>query len=170
VSDEWDGAGADVRVSNGFREESVEGATSSEKALWQDVPSSDEDGPSAPIRDDACRKGEQGWERKRTESRRAFLLKLLSVADNLKRALEYARPDDGLSEGVRLTYRELLDILRTEGVEPIESIGLPFDPSVHEAVGVASGYPFEGIVVKEETKGYWHDGELLRPSQVVVSS
>lgn len=103
-----------------------------------------------------------------TESR--FLLGLLSVADNLERALRYARPEDGLSEGVKLTRRHLLDILRREGAEPIEAVGFPFDPALHEAVGLAPGYPRDGIVVKEESMGYLYKGQVLRPSRVVVSS
>ena len=112
----------------------------------------------------------KAYETREDEAHTDLLLNLLSVLDNLERALSYARPDDGLSEGVELTRRQLLDILHQEGVEPIEAIGAVFDPAFHEAVGVAAGYPRSGIVVDEKAKGYMYKGKVLRPSRVVVSS
>ena len=104
------------------------------------------------------------------DERREFLGKILSVVDGLERALRYARPGDGVSEGVRLTHEQLLGILRHEGVEPIDAVGQAFDPAFHEAVGVAHGHADDGRVVEEERRGYTQNGTLLRPSRVVVSA
>jgi len=113
---------------------------------------------------------ERLYEARLQDERREFLGKILSVVDGLERALRYARSGDGVSEGVRLTHEQLLGILRAEGVEPIDAVGQAFDPAFHEAVSVAHGYADEGMVVKEERRGYSQNGTLLRPSRVVVSA
>jgi molecular chaperone GrpE len=64
---------------------------------------------------------------------------LLSVVDNLERALAAAEPrDDALpnhiAEGVRLVYEELAGVLRNAGVQSFEPVGEPFDPDQHEAM------------------------------------
>ncbi|MCH6568251.1 MAG: nucleotide exchange factor GrpE, partial [Nitrospinae bacterium] len=121
--------------------------------------------------------------KKRMERERAKVLayanevlleKLLPVVDNLERALAAATPDaghDGLVAGVELTLRELKEFLRREGVDPIEAIGGPFDPTIHEAVSTqpSSEVP-EGVVINQIEKGYRFKERILRPAKVIVSS
>jgi molecular chaperone GrpE len=116
------------------------------------------------------RRIERLYEARLQDERSEFLGKILSVVDGLEQALRYARPGNGVSEGVRLTHEQLLGILRDEGVEPIDAVGQAFDPSLHEAVSVAYGHADDGIVVEEERRGYIQNGTLLRPSRVVVSA
>lgn len=101
--------------------------------------------------------------------RKRLLRAFLTVADNLERALAHADADGALAEGVRLTYQDLQRLLRQEGVEPLETIGQPFDPQMHEAVAVVPGDGDQAVVVDETQKGYLYRGKLLRPAKVIVS-
>ena len=101
--------------------------------------------------------------------RKRLLRAFLTVADNLERALAHADADGALAEGVRLTYQDLQRLLRQGGVEPLETIGQPFDPQMHEAVAVVPGDGDQAMVVDETQKGYLYRGKLLRPAKVIVS-
>jgi molecular chaperone GrpE len=61
-------------------------------------------------------------------------------------------------------------VISCEGVSPIEAIGKPFDPNIHEAVQEVEtcDYP-EGMVVQEIKKGYLLNGKVFRPSLVKVA-
>jgi molecular chaperone GrpE len=105
------------------------------------------------------------------EGRRAALRPLLAVLDTLDRALAAGSSDRDFYDGVAATSRLFVDALRQAGAEPIESVGRPFDPTVHEAVATvpAEGRP-PGTVVQEASRGWRLGGELLRPAQVVVAA
>ena len=99
--------------------------------------------------------------------------RILPVLDNFERALSVG-PDSGdgeaLRDGVVLIFRQLLDELRKEGLEAIESLGQPFDPQLHEAVENDSDPGREDYTVVEEVRrGYKLRERLLRPSLVKVS-
>jgi len=100
------------------------------------------------------------------QEQRRILGRMLSVADNLERALAHAAPDDPLRAGVKLTLNDLLAQLAKEGVEPIEALGHPFDPHLHEAV--SSDGSGGDRVIKVLQTGYTLDGALLRPARVIV--
>ncbi len=102
-----------------------------------------------------------------------FLSRLLPVLDNLERALESARSDDNIPEahldGLKMIYRQMIQILEQEGVSAIEAEGTPFDPHCHHAVmEVESDQQEPGNVVEEMQKGYWHRERVLRPAMVKV--
>lgn len=105
------------------------------------------------------------------EGRRAALRPLLAVLDTLERALAAGSSDRDFYDGVAATHRLFVDALRQAGAEPIESVGRPFDPTVHEAVATvpAEGQP-PGTVVQEASRGWRLGGELLRPAQVAVAA
>jgi len=105
------------------------------------------------------------------EERKRLLLKLLSVADNLERALTHAdTDDDDLRDGIQLTYQELQRLLAQEGVEQIAAESQPFDPSYHEAVAIIPGSEAEAdTVVAQVQKGYLYRDQLLRPAKVHVA-
>ncbi|GAB6933182.1 nucleotide exchange factor GrpE [Calditerricola satsumensis] len=99
--------------------------------------------------------------------------RLLPVLDNFERAMEASRATDNveaLMKGVEMVHRQLDQALRQEGLEPIEALGKPFDPNVHEAVMQAesSDHP-PGTVIEELQKGYTFKGRLVRPTMVKVS-
>src|SRR5437764_10858283 len=104
-------------------------------------------------------------ERSHTElarsGKKALFGKALAVLDNLDRAIqfeEHAREDpESLIKGLRLTYWQLNDLLTSEGLKPIEALGQPFDPRLHEAVDVdVSGKARPGVVTSELQKGYYY--------------
>jgi molecular chaperone GrpE len=108
----------------------------------------------------------------RREGRRAALLPLLPVLDSLERALATGSTDRDFYDGVAATHRLFLTALREAGAEPIESVGQPFDPNLHEAVAAvpADGEVAPGAVVREVRRGWRLGDELLRPAQVVVAT
>jgi molecular chaperone GrpE len=102
--------------------------------------------------------------------RERLLLLMLSIADNLDRALDHAQAGDrALRQGVELTQRELMRLLKGEGVVGLESVGQPFNPEWLEAVAVEAAGAQAGTIVKEVEKGYRLGDKLLRPARVVVA-
>ena len=104
------------------------------------------------------------------EAKRNLLRRVIGVSDNLERVLAHQEANEAVLEGVRLTYRQLQDLLRSEGVEPIQALGQPFNPAEHEAVAVVEGPEPPGTVVGEELRGYRQGEYLLRPAHVRVTA
>lgn len=98
---------------------------------------------------------------------------ILPFIDNLERAVNHAEKvvDTGvLIEGVRLTIQQILQTLNKFGLSPVESVGKPFDPAMHEAMLVVETDQHEpNRVVEEFQKGYLLNDRLLRPATVSVS-
>ena len=117
------------------------------------------------------RRAAKEHEAARREGRRSALLPLLAVLDTFERALDAGSTDRDFYEGIAATHRLFLDALREAGAAPIESVGRPFDPNVHEAVATApaDGVP-PGTVAGEVRRGWQLGNELLRPAQVVVAA
>lgn len=99
---------------------------------------------------------------------------ILPVVDNLRRALLAAPADEASKtfvEGVKLVAKGLEDALARFGVTGYDSLGTPFDPAKHEAVG---SRPHDTIpnqhVAEEFQRGYLLHDRLLRPALVIVSS
>jgi molecular chaperone GrpE len=114
---------------------------------------------------------ERRYEEQVEEEKKHLLLKFLPVADNLERALNHANlNDDGLRDGIQLTYQELQHLLAQEGVEQMAPEGQPFDPSYHEAVAIIPTSKSEAdTVIAEVQKGYLYRDQLLRPARVYVA-
>ena len=119
--------------------------------------------------DNVRRRSAREQEAARHEGRRAALAPLLTVLDTLERALAAGSTDADFYEGVAATQRLFIRALREAGAEPIETVGRPFDPNVHEAVATvpSDGRP-PGVVAREVRRGWRLGGALLRPAQVVV--
>jgi molecular chaperone GrpE len=116
------------------------------------------------------RRGLRAQETARREGRRAALLPLLAVLDALERALAAGSSDDAFYAGVAATHRLFLNALHEAGAEPIETVGRPFDPMIHEAVAPTTLDGVEpGTVAREVRRGWRLGDELLRPAQVVVA-
>jgi len=101
-----------------------------------------------------------------------FITDLLPVLDNLQRATEAA--DTGgapevIAEGLRRTAASFESALAAAGVEPIEAVGEPFDPELHEAIETSEvSAEDEGKVLSEHARGYRIGERLLRPARVKV--
>jgi molecular chaperone GrpE len=103
-----------------------------------------------------------------------LLLEFLPVLDNLERAIASARADtsgrEAVVEGIDMIARLFRATLEKAGVKPMETIGQPFDPSLHQAVAqVESPDHDDNIVVGEIQKGYLLEGRVLRAAMVKVS-
>jgi molecular chaperone GrpE len=120
--------------------------------------------------------------KRRTEEERAamglmanavLLGRLLAVIDDFDRALESVPEDihEGWLDGIRLVERKLQALLEAEGVKPIEAIGQPFDPNLHEAVvhEETAEHP-DNTVIGEVQRGYLLRERVLRPSLVRVAN
>jgi molecular chaperone GrpE len=116
--------------------------------------------------------------RKRLEKRYAnmldqnimdFLRDLLPVLDNLDRAIEHAQEHTD-NEGVKLTRQMFLSTLEKHGIKPVEAMGVPFDPELHEALGTIEDQSLEpGMVAKVAVPGFTYRGKLLRSVQVLIT-
>jgi molecular chaperone GrpE len=103
--------------------------------------------------------------------RERLLQQFLPVADNLNRALTHRNQDEmTLKQGVELVYRQLMGVLKEEGVKPIQAQGQLFDPTLHEAIATAQDTLNAGKVVEEVERGYKLGDKLLRPARVVVAA
>ena len=104
------------------------------------------------------------------EGRRDAVRSVLPVLDALDRALAGDSADRALFEGIAATRTLLLGALKENGAEPIEALGKRFDPTIHEAVGTTPAASHEPGTVVHEVRSGWRLGEVLRPSQVIVST
>lgn len=99
---------------------------------------------------------------------------LLPVVDNLERALaavtEESGPVGALRDGVALTLNQFLSVLKKFGIVPVEALGRPFDPNLHEAIAQVESDQPAGTVVAEYQRGYLLNGRLVRPARVAVAS
>lgn len=102
----------------------------------------------------------------------SILREILPVIDNLERAVQHAGSDAGenLLQGIEMTLGQFRKVLEKFGVVPVGSVGTPFDPSRHEAMGqVESAEHPANTVVQELQRGYLLNERLLRPALVMIS-
>ena len=101
-----------------------------------------------------------------------FIAALLPVVDNLQRAVEAAEgggTKEALIDGLHGTISGFEGVLARAGAEPVEALGEPFDPELHEAVDTAEVEPErEGTVTAQYSRGYRMGEQLLRPARVQV--
>ena len=121
------------------------------------------------------RRAQQDVEKERKFGIERFARDLLSVSDNLGRALTAlpANLDPAIKNlvvGVQATERELLSVLERHGVTRIKAIGEPFDANLHQAMmEIEDPSVPAGTVVQEMIPGYLLAGRLLRAAMVAVS-
>lgn len=101
-----------------------------------------------------------------------LVTELLPAIDNFERALQVEITDvnKNLLDGISMVYRQLVDALKSQGVEPIEAVGKEFDPNIHQAVMRVEEEGFEpNTVVEELQKGYMMKDRVIRPAMVKVN-
>ena len=99
--------------------------------------------------------------------------KILPVIDNFERGLENVPEgcNEAFVSGMQMIYKQMTDELDKIGVKPIEAVGQPFDPNIHNAVMQTESDEYEsGTVAQELQKGYMYHDTLVRPSMVSVVS
>ena len=103
--------------------------------------------------------------------KRDVILSLLEVLDGVDRALNHI--DDApssVAQGVQAIHRNLLGVLERHGVTRFDSLGEPFDPRFHDAIGTVESDEVEsGTVADELQRGYRWGDEVLRPARVRVA-
>ncbi|MBQ6334186.1 MAG: nucleotide exchange factor GrpE [Erysipelotrichaceae bacterium] len=102
----------------------------------------------------------------------SFAKEVLPVIDNLERALatEVHESDEGFKKGIQMTYDQLLNALKNEGVEVIDCLNKPFDPNLQQAIMQEKKEDVEsGIVIEVLQKGYLLKDRILRPAMVKIS-
>lgn len=119
--------------------------------------------------------------RKRTErERREFaewaaadlIGDVLSVVDDFERALNVTAPPEAqkFRDGVELIHRQLMELLKKRGVQPLQVVGADFDPQLHQAVAYdETPGARDGEIVNELRRGYRLGEKLLRPALVRVA-
>ena len=101
-----------------------------------------------------------------------LIARLLDVLDGYDRALATVPEElkgQPWVEGMWLVERKLRSILDAEGLEPIDSLGKPFDPYLHQAVAYVESDEPEGTVIEEHQKAYRLHDRVIRPALVTVA-
>lgn len=97
---------------------------------------------------------------------------LLPVLDNFERALQVEKTEatSSLIDGISMVHRQLMDALKNNGVEIIETEGKEFDPNLHHAVMQVEDESYESnYIVEELQKGYMLKDRVIRPAMVKVN-
>jgi molecular chaperone GrpE len=102
-----------------------------------------------------------------------FVIELLPVLDNFERTiahLDAGATVESLVGGIKAVERQLRTALETQNVRRIQSLGTPFDPDVHEALGTepSSEHPEDTVVIEIEP-GYKMGEKVIRPARVKVA-
>ncbi|MGO4986817.1 nucleotide exchange factor GrpE [Gallicola sp. Sow4_E12] len=100
-----------------------------------------------------------------------LILRLLPVIDDLERALDQKNCSNEFSEGISMIYKNMIEILKGEGLEEVPSVGEPFDPNFHHAVVMEDNDELESNhIIETLQKGYVLNDKVIRPSMVKVSN
>ena len=121
--------------------------------------------------------------RKRTEKEKSAMYeigakdiieKLLPVVDNFERGFSTVTEEDkedAFVTGMEMVYKQLMTMLETVGVKPIEAVGQEFNPDLHNAVmHVEDETVGDNIIVEEFQKGYTYRDSVVRYSMVKVAN
>ena len=121
------------------------------------------------------RRTEQDIEKAHKYGQEKFSIELLSVMDNLERALTAAseHEDDSVKaiyDGVDLTLKSFIDCFSKFNIETLDPLGEPFDPQTHQAMGMQENPEVEpNTVIAVMQKGYTLHGRVIRPAMVMVA-
>ncbi len=102
------------------------------------------------------------------------LTSILPIVDNFERARQQLKPDSEeaqvLHRSYQGLYKQLVEVLKQQGVSPMRVVGQQFDPSLHEAVLREPSEEFkEDFIIEELQRGYHLEGKVLRHALVKVS-
>lgn len=121
------------------------------------------------------RRCEQDVEKAHKFALERFSAELLTVIDNLERALEAVVDTKeenvlALKEGVELTLKGFLEICEKFNIRQMDPVGEPFDPQLHQAISMVENPDVEpNTVVTVVQKGYLLNDRVIRPAMVIVS-
>ncbi len=112
------------------------------------------------------------WELLKQQSKTEVILEVLNSLDDFERAFAVAgdQAESEFVRGIRLIYNNLRQVLQKFGVEEIDALHQPFDPTRHMAIGqVETTEVASGHVVEVAEKGYASNGSVIRPARVIVA-
>lgn len=121
------------------------------------------------------RRTEQDIEKAHKYGLERFAAELITVMDNLERALQSASDSEdevvqAIYAGVDLTLKSFVDCFKRFNIEAIDPLGEPFDPQLHQAVSTQDNPEVEpNTVTAVMQKGYTLNGRVIRPAMVMVS-
>ncbi|MGG7447722.1 nucleotide exchange factor GrpE [Kosakonia oryzendophytica] len=120
------------------------------------------------------RRTEQDVEKAHKFALEKFINELLPVVDSLDRALEVADKNNAdmapMVEGIELTLKSMLDVVKKFGVEVIADTNVPLDPNVHQAIAMVESDEVDaGKVLGVMQKGYTLNGRTIRAAMVTVA-
>jgi len=106
-----------------------------------------------------------------------LVLVMIDTLDNLDRAVLEAKhsPDRGsllpFIDGLELIRKKMISSLRAKGIERVDPVGQPFDPSYHEAIEtVRDVSKYEGTIIEVESPGYVLEDRIIRPAKVITTT
>ena len=99
---------------------------------------------------------------------------ILPIVDNFERARQQLKPESEEAQALHRSYqglyKQLVEVLKQQGVAPMRVVGQQFDPSLHEAVLREPSEEYkEDLIIEELQRGYHLDGKVLRHALVKVS-
>ena len=121
------------------------------------------------------RRTEQDIEKAHKFGQEKFSIELLSVMDNLERSSAAAEASEdeavkAIKEGVELTLKGFIDCFKRFNIEPVDPLGEPFDPQLHQAMSIQETPDAEpNSVIAVMQNGYTLHGRVIRPAMVMVS-
>lgn len=93
-----------------------------------------------------------------------LILEILPILDSFEAAMKHDN-----NEGIKQLYNQLLNKLKSNGIEEIKSMSEKFNPELHEVIETIKSDKGEGIVVEEVQKGYRLHGKTIRPAKVKIN-
>ena len=138
--------------------------------------------------DDKCEEYLNGWKRERADflnykkeemerigevikyANEEMILKMLPILDNLfiaeNKISDGLKKDEGV-KGILQIKKQILDFLKTQGIEEIQAMGQKFDPNFHEVVEEIEGSD-PGTITEEINKGYFLNGKVIRAAKIKI--
>jgi len=100
----------------------------------------------------------------------SLMLALISIKEDLERAIQAATEDSPLLKGLKMVAENFKAVLAKEGLEEIDALGAKFDPNLHEAYSYVNKEELEdGVITAVIRKGYKLGGKVIRASLVEVN-
>jgi len=113
------------------------------------------------------KKEDERKERYKDQAREKLAEDLISVIDNLERAIMSAEQESALLQGVKMVSDQLYETLEKKGLQRIDAQGEEFDPNIHNAVETRE-HEKDRQVLEQKRPGYMYGEKVLRPAEVVV--
>jgi molecular chaperone GrpE len=98
-----------------------------------------------------------------------LLKKFLPLLDSFQLALKSNNDIEEFKKGLELIYSQFWQIMESEGIKPIESVGKKLDPFCHEVLLQEKSDKPENTVIEELQRGYMLKEAVLRPAKVKIA-